>query len=109
MALLAASWSQRLPAQSFIAAYHVIDTLVSISFLATMMAISWKRVAATQFSLYMAIANMGLSGGAALMGPLQGIFSYPHLFYVVAGWSCVVMVGLRFINVDSHLKRMEDL
>ncbi|MEC8933459.1 MAG: MFS transporter, partial [Candidatus Latescibacterota bacterium] len=83
MALLAAEWSQRLPAQTFIGAYHVIDTLVSISFLATMMAISWKKVAATQFSLYMAIANMGLSGGAALMGPLQGIFSYPHLFYVV--------------------------
>ncbi|SVB28507.1 uncharacterized protein METZ01_LOCUS181361, partial [marine metagenome] len=51
MALLAAEWSQRLPAQTFIGAYHVIDTLVSISFLATMMAISWKKVAATQFSL----------------------------------------------------------
>ncbi|MBP39510.1 MAG: MFS transporter [Candidatus Latescibacteria bacterium] len=109
MALLAAEWSQRLPAQTFIGAYHVIDTLVSISFLATMMAISWKKVAATQFSLYMAIANMGLSGGAALMGPLQGIFSYPHLFYVVAGWGCLVVIGLRFLDVEAHLKRMEHL
>lgn len=109
MAWLVAEWSQRLPAQSFIAAYHVIDTLVSISFLATMMAISWKRVAATQFSLYMAIANMGLSGGAALLGPLQGILSYPHLFYVIAGWSCLVLVLLRFVNVEAHLKRMESL
>jgi PAT family beta-lactamase induction signal transducer AmpG len=74
-----------------------------------MMAISWKRVAATQFSLYMAIANMGLSGGAALLGPLQGILSYPHLFYVIAGWSCLVLVLLRFVNVEAHLKRMESL
>ncbi|MED5416723.1 MAG: MFS transporter [Candidatus Latescibacterota bacterium] len=109
MALLAAEWSQRLPAQTFIGAYHVIDTLVSISFLATMMTISWKKVAATQFSLYMAIANMGLSGGAALMGPLQGIFSYPHLFYVVSGWGCLVVISLRFLDVEAHLKRMEHL
>jgi hypothetical protein len=52
---------------------------------------------------------MGLSGGAALMGPLQGIFSYPHLFYVVAGWGCLVVIGLRFLDVEAHLKRMEHL
>lgn len=109
MALLAASWSQRLPAQAFISAYYVLDTLVSISFLATMMAISWKRVAATQFSLYMAIANMGLSGGAALFGPLQGLLSYPNLFFMIAGGGLVVVVILRLIDVNLHLQRMESL
>ena len=89
--LLAGLWSQRMPAQAFVSAYYVLDTLVSIAFLATMMAISWKRVAATQFSLYMALANMGLSGGAALLGPLQEMMSYPHLFYVVVGCGLFVI------------------
>ncbi|MBT3341546.1 MAG: MFS transporter [Gemmatimonadetes bacterium] len=109
MAALAASWSDPLPARIFISAYYVVDTLVSISFLATMMAISWKRVAATQFSLYMAIANMGLSGGAALFGPLQSLLSYPNLFYLVAGWGLLVLAVIRFIDVEAHLKRMENL
>ncbi len=109
MALLAGLWSQRLPAQAFISAYYVLDTLVSIAFLATMMAISWKRVAATQFSLYMAIANMGLSGGAALLGPLQEMMSYPHLFYVVVGCGLFVIAVVRLIDVDAHLQRMESL
>ena len=109
MALLAGLWSQRVPAQAFISAYYVLDTLVSIAFLATMMAISWKRVAATQFSLYMAIANMGLSGGAALLGPLQEMMSYPHLFYVVVGCGLFVIAVVRLIDVDAHLQRMESL
>jgi PAT family beta-lactamase induction signal transducer AmpG len=75
MTLLAGLWSQRMPAQTFVSAYYVLDTLVSIAFLATMMAIFWKRVAATQFSHYMALANMGLSDGAALLGPLQEMMS----------------------------------
>ncbi|MFP6643086.1 MAG: hypothetical protein VCF24_05925 [Candidatus Latescibacterota bacterium] len=73
--LLAGLWSQRMPAQAFVSAYYVLDTLVSIAFLATMMAIFWKRLAATQFSHYMALANMGLSDGAALLGPLQEMMS----------------------------------
>jgi PAT family beta-lactamase induction signal transducer AmpG len=109
MALLAGLWSQRLPAQAFVSAYYVLDTLVSIAFLATMMAISWKRVAATQFSLYMAIANMGLSAGAALFGPLQSLLSYPHLFFVVVGCGLLVIAVVRFIDVDAHLQRMENL
>ncbi|HJP32559.1 MAG: MFS transporter [Candidatus Latescibacteria bacterium] len=109
MALLAAAWSQRLPAQAFISAYYILDTLISISFLATMMAISWKRVAATQFSLYMAVANMGLSGGAALFGPLQGLLSYPHLFYIVVAVGLFVLSLLRFIDVGAMLDRMERL
>ena len=82
---------------------------MSIAFLATMMAISWKRVAATQFSLYMAIANMGLSAGAALFGPLQSLLSYPHLFFVVVGCGLLVIAVVRFIDVDAHLQRMENL
>ena len=73
------------------------------------MAACWKRVAATQFSLYMAIANMGLSGGAALLGPLQQWFSYPHVFFVVAACALLVVVLLVFVDVERHRQRVNVL
>ena len=75
-------------------AYVILDTLITIAFFAVLMAACWKRVAATQFSLYMAIANMGLSGGAALLGPLRQWLSYPHVFFVVAACALLVVVSI---------------
>jgi hypothetical protein len=57
----------------------------------------------------MAVANMGLSGGAALFGPLQGLLSYPHLFYIVVAVGLFVLSLLRFIDVGAMLDRMERL
>jgi PAT family beta-lactamase induction signal transducer AmpG len=109
MGLLADLWSEGLPVQAYICAYLLIDVLVTIAFLALMMAICWQRVGATQYSLYMAIANMGLSAGAALLGPLHATFSYPHLFHVVAGCTVVVLFLVRRIDLDTHRQRVAEL
>ena len=57
----------------------------------------------------MAIANMGLSAGAALLGPLHATFSYPHLFHVVAGCTVVVLFLVRRIDLDTHRQRVAEL
>ena len=110
MGLFPLFWPLRLSVQVYVSASLLLNTLITIAFFALLMAVCWKRVAATQFSLYMAIANMGLSGGAALLGPLQGWLGYPPLFLVVACSSLLVAVLLlRFVNVDQHLQRVGDL
>lgn len=57
----------------------------------------------------MAIANMGLSGGAVLLGPLQRWLGYSPLFFVVACCGLLVVVLLRFVNVDQHLQQVSGL
>lgn len=109
MGLFPAFWPLRLSVQVYVSAFLLLDTLITIAFFALLMAVCWKRVAATQFSLYMAIANMGLSGGAALLGPLQGWLGYSPLFFVVACSSLLVIVLVRFVNVGQHLQRVSEL
>lgn len=109
MGLFPAFWPLRLSVQLYVSAYLLLDTLITIAFFAVMMAVCWKRVAATQFSLYMAIANMGLSGGAALLGPLQQWLGYPPLFFFVACYGLLVVFLLRFVSVSEHLQRVSSL
>jgi PAT family beta-lactamase induction signal transducer AmpG len=109
MGLFPVFWPLRLSVQVYVSAYLLLDTLMMIAFFALLMAVCWKRVAATQFSLYMAIANMGLSGGSALLGPLQEWFGYPPLFFVIACCGLLVVALLRFVNVGQHLQRVKSL
>jgi len=109
MGLLPAFWQLRLSVQAYVFAFTILDTLITIAFFAILMAVCWKRVAATQFSLYMAIANMGLAGGAALLGPLEEQFGYAALFFVLAAYAFAVVALLRFVNVSRHLQQVSGL
>ena len=82
---------------------------VAVAILATFMGMCWKRVAATQFTLYMAIANLGHSAGAALAGPLDAAFEYHHTFFVLAAISVAALALLSFVNLEAHQERLDSL
>ena len=109
MGLLPMFWHLRLSVQTYVFAFFLLDTLIAIAFFAVMMTLCWKRVATTQFSLYMAIANMGLAGGSALLGPMQQWLGYSPLFFALACYPLVVVVLLRFVNVTRHLQQVSGL
>ncbi|HEX7071129.1 MAG TPA: MFS transporter [Rhodothermales bacterium] len=109
MAALPALWDDSTIIGSFVVVYSVLTTLFSIIFSATMMALCWKRVAATQFSLYMAVSNVGISAGAALIGPLQSAVGYRYIFMCGALFYAVVFVLLYFVDVGAHVRRLEEM
>ena len=109
MALMPELWAHRLTAQTYIAAYLLMDVLVTISFLSLMMAICWQRVGATQFSLYMAIANMGMSAGSAMLGPLEAALSYPNLFLVPATLTAIVLFLALGVDLAGQRRRLAEL
>ena len=58
------------------------------------MNLCWRHVAATQFALYMALANLGYSAGSALAGLLDTVFEYSPIFFIMAAGSGTVLVLL---------------
>ena len=109
MGVLPMFWHLRLSVQAYVFASLLLDTLISIAFFAVAMTLCRKRVAATQYSLYMAIANPGLAGGSALIGPMQQWLGYSTLFFALACNALVVVVLLRFVNVARYLQRVSGL
>ena len=73
------------------------------------MQLCWKRVAATQFTLYMAISNLGLAVGAAIMGQLKELFNWEYVILAYIIFAAIMLVLIRFINFDKHQKRVDEL
>ena len=102
-------WDEPQFITAFIIAFYSLFVLLTIAIFATAMQLSWKKVAATQFTLYMAISNLGLSLGAFLLGPLNKIFSYQILILVCILASGITLFLLQFIKLDKHEADIKDL
>ena len=96
-------WTNR-PA---VVTYILIDTwmgsMISASLFAMYMTVSWPRVAATQFTAYMAILNMSTVIGLKTSGVISDSFSLPAIF-VGAGILQLVVIGI-FPFIDVHEAR----
>lgn len=89
--------------------FVTFQVLASIAFFAIAMSLCWKRVSATQFALYMAISNFGLSVGAGLFGLLSAQVDYHTMFFVLAGIALVSLAILPFVRINGHLVRLAAL
>ena len=105
--LAAAHWHQDWPIHAFVIATYLLRTLILITLFATAMALCWTPVAATQFAIYMAIGNLGISAGAALLGFLKLKFTYDQIFFVFALILFITLAILSRIKVDEHVARLE--
>lgn len=82
---------------------------VFVSFIATSMSLCWVKVAATQFAIYMAWANLGRSFGAGAMSAVEGRLSHNEMFFVI-GLAFFVAVALAWkANLAAHRRRIEQL
>jgi PAT family beta-lactamase induction signal transducer AmpG len=71
------------------------------------MNLCWKTVAATQFTLYMALSNMGRAVGSAILGVLKTNFSWEYIFIFTALTPLIMGVLVQFINFKSHKSKIE--
>jgi PAT family beta-lactamase induction signal transducer AmpG len=89
--------------------FTILDTFITIAVFATAMQLCWKRISATQFTLFMAIANIGLAAGAKLLGPLTENLNWEYVILTVVAFTGVMLVLIRYIHFDSHLKKVNRL
>ncbi|HQW41289.1 MAG: MFS transporter [Flavobacteriales bacterium] len=92
-----------------IAGYETLYTFIMVAYLATSMNLCWKRVAATQFTLYMAIGNMGRAVGSSLLGPARTHFDWPGTFLVYAVFMVLALVTVQAFQLMAHQRSLDRL
>ena len=76
LAFLKMYWINTWFISGFMVVYQVMYVFATIGVFATAMQCCWKKVSATQFTLYMTISNIGRIVGAKLIGPMTNNFSW---------------------------------
>jgi PAT family beta-lactamase induction signal transducer AmpG len=109
MSFLKTYWQNDVFITGFIIGFYILITFTTIAIFASAMQLCWKRVAATQFTLYMAISNLGLAAGAAIMGQLKELFNWEYVILSYIIFVFVMLVLMKFIYFENHEKRVDEL
>jgi MFS transporter, PAT family, beta-lactamase induction signal transducer AmpG len=95
-------WGNNIIIYAFILSYYTLYTFLCIAVFASAMHLCWKTVAATQFTLYMALSNMGRAAGAAMLGVLKTNFNWEIVFLIIALMPVVMVILIQLINFKKH-------
>lgn len=109
MTLLKNYWQNEIVVYGFFAGFFILDTFITIAVFAVAMQLCWKRISATQFTLFMAIANLGLAAGARLLGPLTNKLNWEYVILTTIVFATTMLVLIRYIHFDSHLQKVNRL
>lgn len=81
---------------------YVASQFVTMTVIALFMRLCLPRVAATQFAVYMALANLTRSLGSGAVVPLGSLLDYSQMFMVMAGLHVVFLLLLPLLNFEKH-------
>ena len=102
-------WNQPYLIEGYMLVFNTLFTFAAIALFATAMQCCWKRISALQFTLFMAIYNLGQTVGAALIGPLRANLSWPYTLLSFSALAAVALVVIQFLDTRRHLVSVEVL
>jgi PAT family beta-lactamase induction signal transducer AmpG len=108
-AYMKADWVSKSFVYAFMISYNVLDTFATIGIFAISMQCCWKKVSASQFTLYMTISNLGRIALAALIGPIKENFSWQITLVAFAVMIAIVLVLLQLLNIHRHVQKVDEL
>jgi PAT family beta-lactamase induction signal transducer AmpG len=73
------------------------------------MKFSWKKVSATQFTLFMAISNLGNMFFVAALVPLKTYMSWEMSILLVVGLFGVLLLIVKFLNFQKQAQQLATL
>ncbi len=88
---------------------YLAGQLVFIAIIALFMNLCWTAVAATQFSVYMALANVSRTIGGMAFALVADHLSYSHDFLIMGGLLALSAIALVFFNEGSHAATLRQL
>ena len=109
LAFLKMYWINTWFISGFMIVYQVLYVFATIGVFATAMQCCWKKVSATQFTLYMTISNIGRIVGAKLIGPMKSNFSWEYTLFSFAIMIALAWVLIQFMHINHQVKRVAEL
>lgn len=100
-------WSYYWFNAGFVVLYNVVYVFIMVGFLAIGMELCWKKISASQFTLYMAISNFGWVTGSAIIGIVREHFSWEYCILAFAFLAAIAFIPLQFMNSKKHLMHLE--
>lgn len=86
----------------FLLPFTIVETLfvsvLSVSFFALAMGVSWPKVAATQFTAYMALLNLSTVAGKGLAAWLDKVLDFGWIYFTMGVVQILVVVPLYFVD-----------
>ena len=87
-------------------AYNILYTFACVGVFAIAMQCCWKKVSASQFTLYMTISNLGRIALAALIGPIKANFSWGITLFAFAVMIAIAWLLLQFLNINKQVEQV---
>lgn len=106
---LSGFWNSTSFIYGFIIFYNLMYVLLTISILAMAMKISWHKISASQFTLYMTLYNLGMIIGPSIFGQLKNYLSWNQIFFSIAIFPFLAILTLNNIDIKKHLKTLKTL
>jgi len=109
LAFSGGSWNAPYVIGGYMLVFNTLFTFAAIASFATAMQCSWKRISALQFTLFMAVYNLGQTAGAALIGPLRANLSWEYTLLSFSVLAAVALVIIQFLDTRRHVAKLEVL
>ena len=109
LALIKSHWVNAAFIYGFMLIFNIMNVFASIGVFAIAMQCCWKKVSASQFTLYMTIGNLGRIALAALIGPIRSKFSWEITFLGFAIMIGFAWVFIQFLDINKQVKEVEKI
>ncbi len=89
--------------------FNILYTIFCIGIFASAIQCCWKKISASQFTLYMTIGNLGQITIAALIGPIKENFSWQITIFAFAIMIGIAWLLLQFLNINKQVEQVDAL
>lgn len=107
--LLHSYWHNRLLISGFMIIFEILSVFCIIGMFAIAMQCCWKKVSASQFTLFMTIANLGRLFGAALIAPINTAYGWEITVLSFSGLIVLLWITLQFLNIEKQVAQIQKL
>lgn len=102
-------WDNRGLIFTFMLIQNTLYTFVSIGVFAIAMQCCWKKISASQFTLFMTLGNLGQMGFAGLIGPIRANFDWEISLLAFSLFMGISWLILSRFNLDKQLEHVAAL